>query len=145
MKRFLPLLVTAFVGTVPSREDASPTAAMSREFETNNVSPHSKSAHRPTFKAWIDPRRIDSPEVYLHTQSQLGRLTRDAIDHWHILSRTSASSRGRWEARRRELAMRAWATDHRASLARLQRIANPHRLSFYEICQEFDLLSDKTG
>ncbi len=71
-------------------------------------------------------------------RTNLARLAQDAVAHWQSLGTESRSRRGKWEARRRELMCRAWIANHRASYFRLHKMENPHQMSYYEICMEFD-------
>jgi hypothetical protein len=115
------LLVTAFAGAIPTTDDTSAPRVVRSESGTTR-------AHAG-LHVWMG---------LVRTKANLAHLANDAVSHWTDLSRTSASRRGRWEARRRSLLAQAWIADHRASVSRLSRLSNPHQLSYLEICMEFD-------
>lgn len=118
LKRYVPILVTAFVGATP----ASPETT-SGKVETTRNRMERNHASRSSFSQ----RRED-----------VRALVHDAVDHWAELARNGHSERTRWEARRRALVCLAWESGHRSSLARLARLENPHSLTYLEICREYD-------
>lgn len=130
MKRLIPLLVTAFAGAIPTTDDSLPSI-YSTDSERMESSPIHTSRVHARLETWM---RL------VRTKANLAHLANDAESHWKSLSETSASNRGRWEARRRQLMVHAWIADRRGSLSRLRRLTNPHHLSYIEICLEFDRL-----
>ena len=128
MKRMIPLLVTAFAGAIPTTDDTGAPRVVRTE-SGNQRAPAG-------LHIWMG---------LVRTKSNLAHLANDAVSHWKGLSETSASRRGRWEARRRSLMVQAWIADHRASVSRLSRLTNPHQLSYLEICMEFDRRTQGIG
>lgn len=118
LKRYVPILVTAFVGATPA-----PPEAASGRLDSNRNRMERNQGLRTSFSQ----RRED-----------VRALVQDAVQHWSELAESGQSERTRWEARRRALACRAWESGHRSSLARLSRLKNPHQLSYLEICREYD-------
>lgn len=142
MRKFVPLLVTAFAGAVPARGPLAITREAPRESESReergeasrrgaSAEEESESGDRSCL-ACLDGARAD-----------LARLAGDALLHWRQESREAASARRRWEARRRALVCEAWISGRRASLDRLRGLSNPHRLTLAEIRLEFG--ADGTG
>ena len=121
MKRMIPLLVTAFAGAIPTT-DGNGAPRVFRGATGNSRQPAG-------LHVWMG---------LVRTKANLAHLANDAESHWKNLSVTSASRRGRWEARRRQLMVQAWIADHRASVSRLSRLTNPHHMTYLEICMEFD-------
>lgn len=118
LKRYVPILVTAFVGATP----APPETPSGRVEATRN-----RMERNQGLRSGFSQRR-----------EEVRALVQDAVDHWADLAENGHSERTRWEARRRALACIAWESGHRSSLARLSRLKNPHQLSYLEICREYD-------
>lgn len=137
MKRFLPLLLTAFAGSVPYADGLAFSPFQVREAEGPDDVDRVLATGRTAFKLWVDPRSAPVQRNLLRTQVELVRLSDDAVVHWKKLSESSPSRFARWEARRREMMCRAWMSGRKASLFRLQRMENPYALSLREFHQEF--------
>ena len=129
MKRMIPFLVTAFAGAIPATDDAAVPSIYSLDGEQMESAPRRMSRIHAGLETWMS---------LVRTKANLAYLAQDAESHWKSLAGTGASKRGRWEARRRELMVHAWIADRRSSVIRLGRLANPHHLSYLEICMEFD-------
>lgn len=129
MKRLIPLFVTAFAGAIGATDDSVVSSIYSMDGERVERS----SLRTP----WIHAG-LETWMALVRTKASLTHLARDAESHWRSIAGSSASNRGRWEARRRGLMVQAWMGDHRASVSRLSRLTNPHHLSYLEICMEFD-------
>jgi hypothetical protein len=129
MKRLIPLFVTAFAGAIPATDDSVVPSIYSVDNDRMESSPLRISRIHGGLETWMG---------LVRTKANLDHLARDAESHWRNIAETGASRRGRWEARRRQLVVQAWRADHRASVARLGRLSNPHPLSYLEICLEFD-------
>lgn len=136
MKRLIPLFVTAFAGAVPTTDDSVVPSIYSVDNDRMESSPLHASRIHAGLETWMGVVR---------TKANLAHLASDAVSHWKDLSETSASRRGRWEARRRGLLAQAWIADHRASVSRLSRLTNPHQLTYLEICMEFDRRGSQSG
>jgi len=140
MRKFVPLLATALAGAIPSTDDATASTVLSRDGD---------SANGTSTSVWAGNRGTHADLVVrmslVRTKAHLAHLARDAEAHWKELGQSSQSLRGRWEARRRELVCRAWMADNRSSVRRLLKAANPHPLSYLEICLEFGNLSEHQG
>lgn len=134
MKRYLPLLLTAFAGSLPAAREPATENPMVREAESADETRSSRTA----IKLWVDPRCAPLQPTLLRSQVTLAHLTDDALSHWNHLRRTSPSRYVRWEAHRRELMCRAWTTGRKASYLRLQRLENPHPLTLREVHLEFE-------
>jgi len=139
MKRYLPLLLTAFAGNLPVLDEASFPSTLTRDSETENDSSPTRTFGTTHLKFWVDPRGFEGHAERQREQARMAVLADDAVAHWKNLSETSPSRRARWEARRRELMCRAWIADHRSTCLRLQRLENPYPLTLREIHQERDL------
>lgn len=137
MKRFLPLLLTAFAGSVPYADGFSLSPFQVREAEGSDDADRAVVTDRTAFKLWVDPRSAPVQRSLLRTQVELARLSDDAVAQWKKLSQSSPSRFARWEARRREMMCRAWMSGRKASLSRLQRMDNPYALSLREFHLEF--------
>lgn len=138
MKRFLPLLLTAFAGSLPYAHGTSTAPLQVREADGPDDADRARPKDRTTFKLWVDPRCAPLQRTLLRTQVELSRLSDDAVLQWKKLSESSPSRFARWEARRREMICRAWMSGRKASLFRLQRMENPYALSLREFQLEFD-------
>lgn len=139
MKRFLPLLITAFAGNLPRVEEVTAPAGLTLETESGTESGQTRAFGATHLKFWVDPRGFDAHAELLREQARVAVLADDAVAHWKQMSESGSSRRARWEARRREALCRAWIADHRWSCLRLQRLENPYPLSLREIHQTRDL------
>jgi hypothetical protein len=138
MKRFLPLLLTAFAGSLPYAKGVAPADFRVREAETPDDADRVCPKGRTAFKLWVDPRCAPIQRNLLRIQVELAQLSDDAVLQWGKLSESSPSRYARWEARRREMICRAWMSGRKASLFRLQRMENPYALSLREFHMEFE-------
>jgi hypothetical protein len=137
MKRFLPLLLTAFAGSLPAAKGLSPASALVREAEDPDETDRARPKARTAFRLWIDPRCAPLQSTLLRTQVELARLSDDALAQWKSLGESSPSRFARWEAHRRELMCRAWMNGRKASFFRLRGLENPYDLSLREVHLEF--------
>ena len=118
VKRYVPILVTAFVGATPA-----PPESTSGGMDTSR-------------NRMVQNQSVGS--IYQRRRENVHALTLDAVQHWTDLAVNGKSARTRWEARRRALVCHAWVSGHRSSLARISRLQNPHSLTYLEICREYD-------
>jgi hypothetical protein len=139
MKRYLPLLLTAFAGNLPVMDEASSPSTLTRETDSGSESGSAQTFGTTYLKFWVDPRGFDGHAKLQREQARVAVLADDAVAHWKTLSETSPSRRARWEAHRRELLCRAWIADQRERCLRLQGLENPYTLTLREIHQERDL------